>query len=95
MRVVGCQSTSNIEHNVVSDSVAMVGWGSVQTVSTQVWVERVRCGGGWGLEVFVLQTRLGYVVTAERMVGPVVFVISDLAKYITGCIINASGGFLI
>ena len=40
------------------------------------------------------QTPLGYVAEPEEMAGPVVFLASDHARYITGATINASGGFL-
>ena len=40
------------------------------------------------------QTPLGYVAEPEEMAGPVVFLASDHASYITGSTINASGGFL-
>lgn len=40
------------------------------------------------------QTPLGYVAEPVEMAGPVVFLASDHAKYITGATINASGGFL-
>ena len=40
------------------------------------------------------QTPLGYVAEPEEMAGPVVFLASDHASYITGATINASGGFL-
>ena len=40
------------------------------------------------------QPPLGYVAEPEEMAGPVVFLASDHAKYITGSTINASGGFL-
>ena len=40
------------------------------------------------------QTPLGYVAEPEAMAGPVVFLASDHASYITGSTINASGGFL-
>ena len=40
------------------------------------------------------QTPLGYVAEPEEMAGPVVFLASDHARYITGSTINASGGFL-
>jgi NAD(P)-dependent dehydrogenase (short-subunit alcohol dehydrogenase family) len=40
------------------------------------------------------QTPLGYVAEPEEMAGPVVFLASDHAKYITGATINVSGGFL-
>jgi NAD(P)-dependent dehydrogenase (short-subunit alcohol dehydrogenase family) len=40
------------------------------------------------------QTPLGYAADPEHMTGPVVFLASDHAAYITGATINASGGFL-
>ncbi|MFV2064111.1 MAG: SDR family NAD(P)-dependent oxidoreductase, partial [Chloroflexota bacterium] len=40
------------------------------------------------------QTPLGYVAEPEQMAGPVVFLASDHASYITGATLNVSGGFL-
>jgi NAD(P)-dependent dehydrogenase (short-subunit alcohol dehydrogenase family) len=40
------------------------------------------------------QTPLGYVAEPVEMAGPVVFLASDHAKYITGATLNVSGGFL-
>lgn len=40
------------------------------------------------------QTPLGYVADPPELAGPVVFLASDHAKYITGATINVSGGFL-
>ena len=40
------------------------------------------------------QTPLGYVAEPEEMAGPVVFLASDHARYITGSTVNVSGGFL-
>ena len=45
-------------------------------------------------EAMIKQTPLGYVAEPVEMAGPVVFLASDHAKYITGATINASGGFL-
>ncbi len=39
-------------------------------------------------------TPLGYVAQPEELAGPVVFLASDHASYITGATINVSGGFL-
>jgi NAD(P)-dependent dehydrogenase (short-subunit alcohol dehydrogenase family) len=40
------------------------------------------------------QTPLGYVAEPEELAGPVIFLASDHAKYITGATLNVSGGFL-
>lgn len=40
------------------------------------------------------QTPLGYIAEPIEMAGPVVFLASDHAKYITGATLNVSGGFL-
>jgi NAD(P)-dependent dehydrogenase (short-subunit alcohol dehydrogenase family) len=40
------------------------------------------------------QTPLGYVAEPEDLAGTVVFLASDHARYITGAVINVSGGFL-
>jgi NAD(P)-dependent dehydrogenase (short-subunit alcohol dehydrogenase family) len=40
------------------------------------------------------QTPLGYVAEPEELAGPVVFLASDHARYITGSTLNVSGGFL-
>jgi len=45
-------------------------------------------------EAMTKQTPLGYVAEPAEMAGPVVFLASDHASYITGATINASGGFL-
>jgi NAD(P)-dependent dehydrogenase (short-subunit alcohol dehydrogenase family) len=45
-------------------------------------------------EAMTKQTPLGYVAEPEELAGPVVFLASDHAKYITGTTLNVSGGFL-
>lgn len=40
------------------------------------------------------QTPLGYVAEPEELAGPVVFLASEHARYITGATLNVSGGFL-
>jgi NAD(P)-dependent dehydrogenase (short-subunit alcohol dehydrogenase family) len=45
-------------------------------------------------EAMRAQTPLGYVAEPEELAGPVVFLASDHAGYITGATLNVSGGFL-
>lgn len=45
-------------------------------------------------EAMKRQTPLGYVAEPEELAGPVVFLASDHARYITGATLNVSGGFL-
>jgi NAD(P)-dependent dehydrogenase (short-subunit alcohol dehydrogenase family) len=45
-------------------------------------------------EAMKKQTPLGYVAEPEELAGPVIFLASDHAKYITGATLNVSGGFL-
>jgi NAD(P)-dependent dehydrogenase (short-subunit alcohol dehydrogenase family) len=40
------------------------------------------------------QTPLGYVAEPEELAGPVIFLASDHASYVTGATLNVSGGFL-
>ena len=46
------------------------------------------------LESMTRQTPLGYVAEPEELAGPVVFLASTHARYITGATLNVSGGFL-
>jgi len=46
------------------------------------------------LESMTRQTPLGYVAEPEDLAGPVVFLASDHARFITGATLNVSGGFL-
>ena len=45
-------------------------------------------------DAMTAQTPLGYVAEPEELAGPVVFLASDHASYITGATLNVSGGFL-
>ena len=45
-------------------------------------------------EAMTKQTPLGYVAEPQELAGPVVFLASDHARYITGATLNVSGGFL-
>jgi NAD(P)-dependent dehydrogenase (short-subunit alcohol dehydrogenase family) len=46
------------------------------------------------LEKFMLRTPMGRVGQAEELVGPVVFLASDMASYVTGVTLPVDGGFL-
>lgn len=46
------------------------------------------------LEKFMLRTPMGRVGQAEELVGPVVFLASDMASYVTGVTLPIDGGFL-
>ena len=46
------------------------------------------------LEKFMLRTPMGRVGQAEELVGPVVFLASDMASYITGVTLPIDGGYL-
>ena len=46
------------------------------------------------LESFRQGTPLGYVAEPREMAGPIVFLASDHARYMTGATLNVSGGFL-
>lgn len=46
------------------------------------------------LERFMQRTPLGRVAEPEELIGPVVFLASDMASYITGAILPVDGGYL-
>lgn len=46
------------------------------------------------LDKFMLRTPMGRVGQAEELVGPVVFLASDMASYVTGVTLPIDGGFL-
>ena len=46
------------------------------------------------MEKFMLRTPLGRVGQAEELVGPVIFLASDMASYITGVTLPIDGGFM-
>ncbi len=46
------------------------------------------------LERFMMRTPMGRVGQAEELVGPVVFLASDMASYVTGVTLPVDGGFL-
>ena len=46
------------------------------------------------LEKFMLRTPMARVGQAEELIGPVVFLASEMASYVTGVTLAVDGGFL-
>ena len=59
------------------------------------WVDTEMCGGpfaGDGRATIERTIPLGRVASARDIAGPIVFLCSDLARHITGEILNVNGG---
>jgi len=63
------------------------GW--VDTEMARVPYDR---DGGTGKAAIAEGTPLGRVATPEDIAGPIVFLCSDLARHITGEVLNVNGG---
>ena len=72
--------------DITVNSVAP-GW--VDTEMSKIPYER---GGGKGKQEIAKSIPLGRVASAEDVAGPIVFLCSELARHITGEIINVNGG---
>jgi NAD(P)-dependent dehydrogenase (short-subunit alcohol dehydrogenase family) len=46
------------------------------------------------LQKFMMRTPMGRVGQPEELIGPVVFLASDMASYVTGVTLPVDGGFL-
>jgi len=46
------------------------------------------------LQKFMSRTPMGRVAEPEELIGPVVFLASDMASYVTGVTLPVDGGFL-
>src|SRR5205085_9971722 len=77
-------ATELARHNILVNSVAP-GW-----VSTDMSVPVLETKAGQKMAFSVIQ--LGRAATAEEIAGPILFVASDLANFMTGEIINVNGG---
>jgi len=77
-------STELAPHNVLVNCVAP-GW-----VDTDMSKPVLRTKAGW--KFAAAQIPLGRVATAEEIAGPILFLASDLATFLTGEILNANGG---
>ncbi len=77
-------STELARHNVLVNCVAP-GW-----VDTDMSRQVLRTKAGWKFATG--QIPLGRVATAEEIAGPILFLASELATFITGEILNVNGG---
>jgi len=77
-------STELARHNVLVNCVAP-GW-----VNTDMSKLVLRTKAGWKFATG--QIPLGRVATAEEIAGPILFLASDLATFVTGEILNVNGG---
>ncbi|MDB5576448.1 MAG: 3-oxoacyl-ACP reductase FabG, partial [Bradyrhizobium sp.] len=55
--------------------------------------EKVRAGNPELVKVFVDHTPLGRAGKAEDIVGPAIFLASDLSAYVSGSIVMVDGGY--
>ena len=46
------------------------------------------------MAAYVARTPLGRMAKPEDMVGPVMFLVSDLARHVTGTVLPVDGGYL-
>jgi len=74
-------------HNILVNSVAP-GW-----VSTDMSIPVLQTKAGQKMASTVIP--LGRAATAEEIAGPILFVASDLANFMTGEIINVNGGSIL
>jgi len=77
-------ATELARHNILVNSVAP-GW-----VSTDMSIPVLETKAGQKMASTVIP--LGRAATAEEIAGPILFVASDLANFMTGEIINVNGG---
>ena len=78
------QSTELARHNILVNSVAP-GW-----VATDMSNAVLESKAGQKMASTVIP--LGRAATAEEVAGPILFVASDLANFMTGEVINVNGG---
>ena len=69
--------------------VNAIGPGFIETPLN----EKVRAGNPEVVKVFIDHTPLGRAGTPEDIVGPAIFLASDLSSYVTGSIVMADGGY--
>ncbi len=80
-------STELARHNILVNSVAP-GW-----VATDMSIPVLETKAGQKMASSVIP--LGRAATAEEIAGPILFVASDLANFMTGEIINVNGGSIL
>jgi 3-oxoacyl-[acyl-carrier protein] reductase len=69
--------------------VNAIGPGFIETPLN----EKVRAGNPELAKIFVDHTPLGRAGKPEDIVGPAIFLASDLSAYVTGSIVMADGGY--
>jgi NAD(P)-dependent dehydrogenase (short-subunit alcohol dehydrogenase family) len=72
------------------DRVNAIGPGYIETPLN----EKVRAANPELAKIFVAHTPLGRAGKAEDIVGPAIFLASDLAAYVTGTIMMVDGGYM-
>lgn len=77
-------STELARHNILVNCVAP-GW-----TDTNLSRPALETKAGWKLAMS--QIPLGRVATAEEVAGPILFLASDLATFVTGEVLNVNGG---
>ena len=70
--------------------VNAIGPGFIETAIN----EKVRAGNPELVNTFLAHTPLGRTGKPEDIVGPAIFLASDLSAFVTGSIVMADGGYL-
>lgn len=85
------QFTKGLAHDLAPDGVRVnaIAPGVIATAMTEVTrADPARIGR------FMAHTPMGRVGQPEELVGPVVFLVSDMASYVTGAVLPVDGGYL-
>jgi NAD(P)-dependent dehydrogenase (short-subunit alcohol dehydrogenase family) len=85
------QFTRGLAHDLAPDGVRVnaIAPGVIATAMTEVTrADPAKIGR------FMAHTPMGRVGQPEELVGPVVFLVSDMASYVTGAVLPVDGGYL-
>lgn len=80
-------ATEMARHKILVNAVAP-GWVDTDMVRPVLKSKKAR-------EATVSEVPLGRIASPEEIAGPILFLASDLASYITGEILNVNGGFVL